>query len=347
MIAHDPRLFKAIYKDTKEFFGTEYDSLWKGRVKASEYVIKNFPEEVSNFRSNLGISRGFTDQFSLDPVKALYLNSFKMRFFYRLTQTRLMDKFFKLFRHQCNRMHEDGLKYKSFYYENYYSNILVDMVRRIPNHVDTLAGNSQDFAFIENRAVSVRHLYTLLRLHDLEKRLDLSKVNTVIEIGGGFGVNAECMMNLYPNIRKYILVDIPSALYTAPLYLKNSFGDVVKNYCDVLEMDQIDINSNKKEIYVIPPWKIDMLKGQVDLFINLFSFQVFNENDLRNYKGLASRVLSRPNGVIWLGGYEVPSGLKRNEILKAFSDLAVFENTPFTESNKHGENTWFSLGRMA
>ena len=343
MIKHDPTLFEDIYGDAKTHFGDSYDGLWKGRVKISEFTLKNFPKDMQSFRSNWCIAKGYTDSFCIDPLNSLPLTSLKMKLFYRLAKTGLGHRALAFSRLAAERMQKDSLRYRNYYYEHMYGDILKKMIDRVPN-MDMLAGGSHDYTEIAGRKVSIRHLYTLLRLYDLEQKMDLNKVETVIEVGGGFGVNVETMMELYPNIRKYVLIDIPSCLYTATLYLKSKYGDQVKTYSDTKSVSQIDLNSKEREIYAIPPWKVDALSGNLDLFINLFSFQVFSQDNINMYSRLLKR-LAHDRSAIWLGGYEVPSSLKQEEVLACFEGSMAFQSVPYTEKDKHGETTWFYLGK--
>ncbi|MCB9983985.1 MAG: putative sugar O-methyltransferase [Rhodospirillales bacterium] len=347
MIKHDPALFECIYQDTKQHFQKDYGDLWKGRVKASEYAIRHFPNDLKHFRSNMAISRGYTDSFCLDPLFALPLGKLKMRIFYRLAHSALGQKVLSYSRHECERVYKQGAFYKDYYYDHFYGDVLRNMVRRLPKDFDTLEGGSNDYAVIDGRRISIRHIYTLLRLYDLEQNLDLSTVSRVVEVGGGFGVNADCMLALYPHIKKYVIVDIPPCLYTATIYLRSRYGDIVRDYRQLKDNTQIDIGSDGKEVMTLPPWKMDDVCGNADLFVNLFSFQVFDADVLKSYRDFAQKLLANKNGAIWLGGYEVPASLTQEQILEAFSDVVTFNSVKHTERNKHGDSTWFTLGRAA
>ena len=76
---------------------------------------------------------------------------------------------------------------------------------------------------IDNYKISKFYLEKLARIHTFSKERDFTKIKTVFEIGGGFGANAHLLLNLYPNIKKYIYLDIAPMLYVGTQYLKHFY----------------------------------------------------------------------------------------------------------------------------
>jgi len=113
--------------------------------------------------------------------------------------------------------------------------------------------------------------------------VDLTKVKIVFEIGG-VGSNAHSLMSLYPNIKKYIYLDVAPMLYAGTQYLKHFYPREVKDYCATKNLKSISKEDNdEREIICIAPWQIEKLDGEIDLFWNASSFQEIPVIYLENY----------------------------------------------------------------
>lgn len=80
------------------------------------------------------------------------------------------------------------------------------------------------FITIEGKPVSQDTLNSLLEYLSMSLHYDISKVNTILEVGAGSGRTAYCFMRQLPHV-KYIIVDIPPALYLSQAYLSQVFSD--------------------------------------------------------------------------------------------------------------------------
>ena len=131
-----------------------------------------------------------------------------------------------------------------------------------------------------------------MRIQNYSSVVDFSKVRSIFEIGGGFGATAHSLLHLYPNIRKYLYLDIPPQLYIGTQYLKNHFGTDVVDYRRTSQLDKIEFSAgDKREIIAIPPWEIEKVDAKVDLFWNCASFQEMTPDILVNYIQHMDRIL--------------------------------------------------------
>jgi putative sugar O-methyltransferase len=115
----------------------------------------------------------------------------------------------------------------------------------------------------------------------IKKRVDFSKISTVLELGTGYGGQIEVMRKLHPNI-KFLLCDIPPQLYVAEQYLKSVFPGEVTGYLETSDMEHIDLTKTKP-ITIIGTWQLPKVKSQVDLFLNSTSFQEMEPDIVKNY----------------------------------------------------------------
>ncbi|MGO2074584.1 MAG: putative sugar O-methyltransferase [Pseudoalteromonas sp.] len=124
----------------------------------------------------------------------------------------------------------------------------------------------------------------------LKKHVDISQLNSVMEIGGGFGSLGEILHQTLPNV-KYI--DIPPTIYYATYYLQQIMGkDSVSTYEDIEHKNSINLLSLKK-YSVLPSWTIEMLQGEIDLFINFISFQEMEPDIVENYLNNIDRLQAK------------------------------------------------------
>ncbi len=205
---------------------------------------------------------------------------------------------------------------------------------------DTLRFGCQDFVEIDGSKYA-RHYLKLLDQHDyVAQKLDFGRIRSVFEIGGGFGINTHILMQNYPNIRKFLYLDIPPNLYVGTQYLRALYPGAVKDYRDTRTLKTIKFSSNDSlEIIAISSWQIERCENQIDLFYNAHSFAEIPEDAVRNYVKHIERLLT-PDGSIALLTYDCPPG---SPVLPA-DDLPTFfagrafekqkqENLDFSQAN--------------
>jgi putative sugar O-methyltransferase len=122
----------------------------------------------------------------------------------------------------------------------------------------------------------------LLKKHTSEN----DSINTVLEIGGGFGTLGEILSGT-PGT-KYIDVDIPPVSFVAWNYLNAVYGDTkIEPY--IHSMEKIDI-SKLKACSVFNSWDIEKLEGKIDLFVNFISFQEMEPHVVENYLSFVKKL---------------------------------------------------------
>lgn len=120
--------------------------------------------------------------------------------------------------------------------------------------------------------------------------VEFSGISTILELGSGYGGQAEVLLKLYPHIR-YILCDIPPQLYVAEQYLKAVFPGQVTGYLETADLAEINL-SRTKRITMLASWQIERIKGEIDIFWNSASFQEMEPEIVENYaKTVQSSVL--------------------------------------------------------
>jgi len=138
----------------------------------------------------------------------------------------------------------------------------------------------EQFIF-QDKAYSRASLNYLLGLTLLSKYTDLSKIKKVLEVGGGFGSLGEISIKSL-NVSQYINVDIYPTLYASKYYLSETFGTKYITQDQLITKEKIPIKSLGK-ITLLPTWKVEILEGRIDLFVNFISFQEMEPFIVKNY----------------------------------------------------------------
>jgi len=148
----------------------------------------------------------------------------------------------------------------------------------------SLAGGCADFFTLNGTSYS--HFYiNLLDTHDqIAEEVDFTKAKSFFEIGGGFGGNLHLLIENYPNLKKFVYLDIPPNLYVGTQYLKSFYGTHVRDYQSTKNLKEITFQDNDDlEIICIAPWQIEQLKVSIDIFYNARSFVEMTPEIIKNY----------------------------------------------------------------
>ena len=113
---------------------------------------------------------------------------------------------------------------------------------------------------------------------------DIKSVRSIIELGGGYGRTAFAFLHLLPRVR-YILVDIPPALYIAERYLTGQFADrnifpyrPFQNYSEVADEFQ------RAQIAFLMPDQLALLPDHAtDLFLAIDCLHEMRPEQIRDY----------------------------------------------------------------
>ena len=169
----------------------------------------------------------------------------------------------------------------------------------------TIIGGSE--AYLEHNDVPIAHIYLKLldTLDQINSRVNLETIKSYFEIGGGFGINVELLINFFPNVKKIVYLDIAPNLYIGTQYLKAKFGDAVVDYRACKDLEEINFKEDESlEIYCILPSQIERLNCKFDFVHNSHSFVEMTENIVKNYATNIQRLLNEDLGKIYLVTYD-------------------------------------------
>ena len=121
------------------------------------------------------------------------------------------------------------------------------------------------------RRYSRSMLNYLLGLNFAKRNIEDLSVDTVVELGGGFGSLGEVLLSDPRNGTFYVDVDIPPTAVYATYYLSELLGSSrVIDYAQVRDEQELELDTlrQKGDAAVLPSWLLPRMTGVVDLFVN-------------------------------------------------------------------------------
>lgn len=186
---------------------------------------------------------------------------------------------------------------------------------------DTTVGCPQRRLTLDGVQIGEIYLRNLAWVDAMASCTELSAVRTVIEIGGGFGSMCHTLLHLYPNIRKYVYLDMPPVLYVGTQYLKHFFADAVVDYRRTRQQARIGFRDDDTlQILAVAPWQIERLAVRADLFWNSSSFQEMPAPVVANYASKALALMA-PGAPLMLYHYD---GGRTAQVLDARTIVDTF-----------------------
>ena len=269
---------------------------WSGYVLRTEKAIHS--DGLVDFRSNSRIGKGYADTVLINPLDLSTLDSWKSRLYHRITQVspfkrRFVDPYLK-----HNELHfQQTQKYRDLYFTELLADWFSEFIEKY-DLPETLIGNPQDIVSIKGHRIGRSYLGAFLRIHNYSKTVDFTKLSSVFEIGGGFGAFAHTLLHCFPNVRRYLYLDIPPILYVGTQYLKYFFGNDVTDYRATRSSKAIEFSpDDRREIIAVCPWQIERIDAEFDLFFNGSSFQEMTKDMVANYAQHIGRMLGGNSGL--------------------------------------------------
>ena len=222
------------------------------------------------------------------------------------------------------------LKRKHTIYYNTLTNLLWDYVAKnddeglLPRLSEPREGNPPEVVR-DGRPISQDLANSVLEYKAiLHPDLDRREVRTILELGPGYGRTAYVFLTLQRACR-YVLVDIPPALYVAQRYLSALFQDrKIFEFRSFDNYDEIRDEFLHAEIAFMTPNQLAMLPAKsIDLFINISSLHEMRMDQIRYYFAEIDRLT------------------RKYFYFKQWKETVIpFENEKITEADYPVRNDW-------
>jgi putative sugar O-methyltransferase len=133
---------------------------------------------------------------------------------------------------------------------------------------------------------------SVLEYHSVSQGLSsIGSIKSIIELGGGYGRTAYAFLKLLPHVR-YVMVDIPPALYIAERYISGQFPErkffpyrPFQNFSDVADEFQ------EAQIAFLMPDQLALLPdGSADLFLAIDCLHEMRPEQIKRYYQTVDRL---------------------------------------------------------
>ena len=302
MISDDLGLLKLMTKDSAQFAGPlRTGAYWKRKARRATRELEKFG--LADFRSSTSsVGLSFADNQLLDirtPYRSGGLGSLKSALMSLPPYKGVLDAQVHLTKHYLDQY----LSFKSEYMR-ISPRVRTLEARYAISALDTTRGGCLAEVILNEVKISHHYLQLLDTLDRIMTELPKVKLTDcrVMEIGGGFGVNAHLMVELF-GVKKLILVDISPTLYVATQYLKSFYGGSVRDYRDTCSKRIDFTDDNSLEIFCLLPHQLNDLDVSIDFFHNAHSFVEMEPETVLHYAQLVSSILTKQS-VVALVSYD-------------------------------------------
>lgn len=320
---------------------------WRMRIPSAVKELEK--NGLSDFRSSNGINTAatsFGDNTPTDARRLLNTSSIKNRlalmFVNHTPLKRLFDNQVNLTRYYQKKLINLEKNRLAFTKQDRLSELIENY--EIENSISFGCDRISRF---KDKNYSTIYLQILDILDFVEKNSTLKGVHSLLEIGPGFGTNIHLIEQNYPEIRKFIAIDIVPNVWVATEYLRNIYGDCVKDYLTTKEMKEIKFKDDTSlEIFVIPTWEITKISSPIDCFWNSNSFVEMAPDIIANYaKNLAKiRTNETAYNFISYDNFDTKTTLHPDLIQNSFSDV-TFQKARYPSLVNDGDENYFYFGK--
>lgn len=147
--------------------------------------------------------------------------------------------------------------------------------------------------FMDGKLISQDLANSVMEYYSICEHFRVSKTEkvTICELGAGYGRNAYIFLNTFPN-SKYIIIDIPPALYISQQYLSSIFPNKrIFNFRSFENFKEVERQFLDSDIIFLLPHQAKMLpEKSVDLFINISSLHEMKMAQIHEYFKLIDKL---------------------------------------------------------
>jgi putative sugar O-methyltransferase len=159
------------------------------------------------------------------------------------------------------------------------------------------------------------------RIDKLSKSFDFKNTKSFFEIGGGYGANIHFLITNFSNIKKILYLDTVPNIFVGTSYLKHYFGEKVKDYTELKNLNKISFSKNDKlEILCIPSWLIENVDVEIDHFHNAASFVEMPKAIIKNYVKFIKKFKTKEISLISYDGFDLKTTVNPEELNEFFEN---------------------------
>ncbi|TAN73556.1 MAG: putative sugar O-methyltransferase [Gallionella sp.] len=182
---------------------------------------------------------------------------------------------------------------------NYFVLLLWEYAKKIDTrrHLETLKEPEEGNPILiphEGRNISQDLANSLIEYYAISESVPFERIDTVLEIGGGYGRDAYVILSLNPNVR-VVMVDITPALYIAQRYLSSVFKERrVFRAREFARYEDVGEELEAASIVFLMPHQLALMPEKYfDLSMNISSFGEMGKEQIDWYFWQLGRVTKR------------------------------------------------------
>ena len=278
-----------------------------------------------------GIGSSFADNLTLDIRNELNI---KGRIVGKIFSLPLLNKIFNEQLRITKNYLNSFIKNQSIVYQK--NKNVQNLVRKYKFQNSTDFGCVQSFEYLKEK-YSCNYLQMADRIDKLSKSFDFKNTKSFFEIGGGFGSNIHFLVTNFSNIKKILYLDTVPNIFVGTMYLERYFGNKVKNYIELRNLNKISFSKNDElEILCIPPWLIERVDAEIDHFHNAASFVEMPKRVIKNYTKFIKKFKTKEISLISYDGFDLKTTFNPEELNEFFdSKLKIsWEDNLIKEYNR-------------
>jgi len=263
---------------------------WKKSLSAARELEKNGLNDFRSFNDVNTAATAFGDNALIDARRMLDTSSIQNKLGLAILNHTPLKKLFDFQVELTRRYHTKVITFEKNKLFLTKPDRLLELTKnyKIENSINFGCYRISRF---KDKNYSTYYLELLDILDFVERNSTLKEAHSLLEIGPGIGVNIHLIEQNYPNIRKFIAVDIVPNVWVVTEYLRSIYGDCVKDYLVTKEMKKIKFKDDMSlEIFVIPPWQIENISSSIDCFWNSNSFVEMTPDIILNYAKNLARI---------------------------------------------------------
>lgn len=145
----------------------------------------------------------------------------------------------------------------------------------------------------KNRQVTQDLAHSLLEFHTIMTSMATLKIKTILELGAGYGRLAYVFLKNIPSV-KYLIADIPPALFVSQSYLSRVFADQkIFRFRPFTKFEEIQQEFEEARICFLLPHQLELLAPQsIDLGISISSLHEMTCSQTSYYFSQFDRLIS-------------------------------------------------------
>ena len=164
----------------------------------------------------------------------------------------------------------------------------------------SFCNNSHPFIEIENKKITHDKINSLLEISEIKKLNLLNDNNNILEIGAGSGRLADTILSIQDKC-KYVICDIPCALYISYFRLNKHFQDK-KVFLAIDLNDKTELNlalENNDIIFIFPHQLKYIKKNFFDLTLSISALHEMESNVIKFYMDNIGHVSKSLYFTVW------------------------------------------------